>query len=112
MKAGGVDIEDMAAHVLAESRQASGYAQRLAEMRPLDRSVLRAILKNTSLYSEDSRNMLSAEIGLEGEPLSTRQVQVAVDRLLAEQIIYQSGRGHYQIEDHQLAEWLLAIPDL
>lgn len=32
---------------------------------------------------------------------------MAVDRLLAEQMIYQSGRGRYEIEDHQLAEWLL-----
>lgn len=111
MKAGGVDIEAIAAHVLAESHQASGYAQRLAQMRPLDRAVLGAIVANMALYSEDARCQLSAEIGLEGEPLSARQVQVAVDRLLAEQVIYQSGRGRYQIEDQQLAEWLLAVAD-
>jgi hypothetical protein len=107
MKAGGVDIEDVARHVLDESRQASGYAQRLMDMRPLDRAVLRAVVAQMPLYSEESRSQFSAAIGIEGEPLSARQVQVAVDRLLAEQMIYQSGRGRYEIEDHQLAEWLL-----
>ncbi len=78
-------------------------------MRPLDRVVLNAVLKNLPLYSDESRSKFSSEIGIEGEPLTARQIQVAVERLLSEQIIYQSGRGQYEIEDHQLAEWLLMI---
>jgi len=112
MKSGGIDIEDVARHVLEESHQASGYVQRLAAMRPLDRVVLRAVLKNLPLYSDESRSKFSTEIGIDGEPLSARQVQVAVERLLAEQVIFQSGRGRYEIEDHQLAEWLLTQYDL
>jgi hypothetical protein len=107
MKAGGVDIAGVTQQVLEESRKAAGYVQRLADMRPLDRAVLNAVVMNLPLYSDESRSKMSSEIGIEGEPLSARQVQVAVERLLADQIIYQSGRGRYDIEDQQLAEWLL-----
>jgi hypothetical protein len=110
MKAGGVNIAEVAQQVLKESRLASGYAQRLREMRPLDRAVLRAIAERLPLYADESRGKFSSEIGLEGETLSARQVQVALQRLIAEQLIYQTGRGQYEIEDHQLAEWLLAVP--
>ena len=110
MKTGGVDIDRVAQHVLEETQEASGYARRLQAMRPLDRAVLRAVVARMPLYADDSRSKFAAAIGVEGEPLSARQVQVAVDRLLAEQIIYQTGRGQYAIEDHQLAEWLLASP--
>jgi hypothetical protein len=106
MKTGGVDIAGVAQHVLEESREASGYIQLLASMRRLDREVIRAIVCGTSLYTDEARSRFAAAIGVEGEPLSARQVQVAVDRLLSEQIIFQSGRGQYEIEDHQLAEWL------
>jgi hypothetical protein len=109
MKAGGVDIAEVARRVLEESRLASGYAQRLLEMRPLDRAVLRAVAERLPLYADESRSKFSSEIGIEGESLSARQVQVALERLLAEQLIYQVGRGQYEIEDHQLAEWLLAV---
>lgn len=108
MKTGGVDIDYVARHVLDESREAAGYAQRLEAMRPLDSEVLRAVAARMSLYSDESRSKFSAAIGVEGEPLSARQVQVAVDRLLADQVIYQIGRGLYEVEDHQFAEWLLA----
>ncbi|HAT31309.1 MAG TPA: hypothetical protein DCW29_10795 [Janthinobacterium sp.] len=112
MKMGGTDIGGVARRVLAESRDASGYAQRLLQMRPLDRAVMRAIIARAPLYNEDTRARLAQALGIEGEPLTARQVQVAVERLLAEQIIYQAARGVYEIEDHQLAEWLAAEPDL
>ncbi|NVM76652.1 hypothetical protein FHW83_002453 [Duganella sp. SG902] len=109
MKSGDTDIEEVARHVQVESHQAAGYAPRLAAMRPLDRVVLNAVLKKMALYSDESRSKFSTEIGIEGELLTARQIQVAVERLLSEQIIYQSGRGQYEIEDHQLAEWLLMV---
>ena len=112
MKSGGVDIERVARVVLAESRDASGYAQRLQQMRPLDREVIRAVVARTPLYTEATRRALAQAIGIDGEPLSARQVQVAVERLIAEQIIYQAERGVYQIEDDQLAEWLQSTPDV
>jgi uncharacterized protein YukE len=112
MKMGGTDIAAVAQRVLAESRDASGYLQRLLEMRPLDREVLRAVLARVPLYTEATRRRLAQTVGIDGEPLTTRQVQVAVERLLSEQIIYQAERGVYEIEDHQLAEWLAASPDL
>jgi hypothetical protein len=74
--------------------------------------VIRVIVARAPLYSDDTRSRLALAIGLEGEPLSARQVQVAVERLLAEQIIYQVSRGVYEIEDHQLGEWLLAAPQM
>jgi hypothetical protein len=82
------------------------------EMRPLDREVIRVIVARAPLYTDETRTRLALAIGLGGEPLSARQVQVAVERLLAEQIIYQVGRGVYEIEDHQLGEWLLAAPQM
>jgi uncharacterized protein len=112
MKMGGTDILSVAQRVLAESRDASGYAQRLMEMRPLDREVIRAIVARTALYTEETRSKLARAVGIDGEPLTARQVQVAVERLLAEQIIYQADRGVYEIEDHQLAEWLQDAPEL
>lgn len=112
MKMGGTDIRGVAQHVLAEARAASGYAERLRHMRALDREVIRAVVHRAPLYNADTRTRISHAIGIEGEPLTARQVQVAVDRLLAEQIIYQQARGVYEIEDHQLAEWLLAAPDI
>ncbi len=112
MKMGGVDIAGVAQGVLAEAREASGYAQRLMEMRPLDREVIRVIVARAPLYTDETRTRLALAIGLGGEPLSARQVQVAVERLLAEQIIYQAARGVYEIEDHQLGEWLMAAPQM
>ena len=112
MKRGGTDIGTVAQHVLAESRDASGYVQRLLDMRPLDRAVLRAILGRVPLYGEDTRRGLAEAVGIEGEPLTTRQVQAAVERLVAEQIIFQAQRGVYEIEDEQLAQWLAAAPGL
>lgn len=112
MKLGGTDIGAVAQRVLAESRDASGYMQRLMEMRPLDREVLRTVLAREPLYTDVTRRKLAQAVGIEGEPLTTRQVQVAVERLLAEQIIYQAERGVYQVEDDQLAEWLAATPGL
>ena len=112
MKMGGTDIAAVAQRVLEESREASGYAQRLMEMRPLDREVIRAIVARAPLYSDDTRSRLARAVGIEGEPLSARQVQVAVERLLSEQIIYQAARGVYEIEDHQLAEWLMSAPQM
>ncbi|NVD96972.1 hypothetical protein [Massilia sp. BJB1822] len=111
MKMGGTDILSVARRVLADSREASGYAERLMEMRPLDRGVIRAIVARQPLYTEETRRQLAQAVGIEGEPLTARQVQVAVERLLTEQIIYQAARGVYEIEDHQLAEWLLAAPE-
>lgn len=112
MKIGGTDIIAIAQQVLAESRDASGYVQRLMEMRPLDREVMRAVIERLPLYTDDTRRRLALAVGIEGEPLTTRQVQIAVERLVSEQIIYQAGRGVYEIEDDQLAEWLRAAPDL
>jgi hypothetical protein len=105
MKSGGVDIETAALHVMEQARKTSGYAQRFASMRPLDREVMRAIVARMPLYTTQSRSTLAAAIGIDGK-LSARQVQVAVNRLLSEQLIYQRGRGVYEIEDPQLAEWL------
>ena len=112
MKTGGTGIMEIAQQVLLESRDASGYVQRLMEMRPLDREVMRAVIARLPLYTEDTRRQLALAVGIEGEPLTTRQVQIAVERLVAEQIIYQAGRGVYEIEDDQLAEWLRAAPSL
>lgn len=111
MKIGGTDIGGVAQRVLAESRDASGYVQRLLDLRPLDREVLRAVIARKPLYADDTRRQLALAVGLEGEALSNRQVQVAVDRLVAEQIIYPAERGVYLIEDDQLAEWLKSSPD-
>lgn len=111
MKIGGTDILAIAQQVLAESRDASGYVQRLMEMRPLDREVMRAVIGRVPLYTEETRRMLALAVGVEGE-LTTRQVQIAVERLVSEQIIYQAGRGVYEIEDDQLAEWLRSAPGL
>ena len=112
MKIGGTDIIAIAQQVLLESRDASGYVQRLMEMRPLDREVMRAVIERVPLYTDDTRRRLALAVGLEEEPLTTRQVQIAVERLVSEQIIYQAGRGVYEIEDDQLAEWLRASPEL
>lgn len=112
MKMGGTDIMTISKQVLAESRDASGYVQRLMEMRPLDREVMRAVIGRQPLYTEETRRMLALAVGIEEEPLTTRQVQIAVERLVTEQIIYQAGRGVYEIEDDQLAEWLRSEPDL
>lgn len=112
MKPGGVDIGKVARAVLEESRDASGYVQRLLELRPLDREVLRAILTRMPLYSEETRRRLAQAVGIEGEALGTRQVQVVVERLVAEQVIFSSQRGIYEIEDEQLARWLSAAPGL
>ena len=112
MKIGGIDIIAVAQQVLAESRDASGYVQRLMEMRPLDREVMRAVIERLPLYTDDTRRRLALAVGIEEEPLTTRQVQIAVERLVNEQIIYQAGRGVYEIEDDQLAEWLRASPEL
>jgi hypothetical protein len=112
MKTGGTGIMDIAQQVLLESRDASGYVQRLMDMRPLDREVMRAVIGRLPLYTEETRRQLALAVGIEGEPLTTRQVQIAVERLVAEQIIYQAGRGVYEIEDDQLAEWLRAAPGL
>lgn len=111
MKIGGTDILAIAQQVLAESRDASGYVQRLMEMRPLDREVMRAVIGRVPLYTEETRKALALAVGVEGE-LTTRQVQIAVERLVSEQIIYQAGRGVYEIEDDQLAEWLRSAPGL
>lgn len=112
MKMGGTDIMTISRQVLAESRDASGYVQRLMEMRPLDREVMRAVIGRVPLYTEETRRQLALAVGIEGEPLTTRQVQIAVERLVTEQIIYQAGRGVYEIEDDQLAEWLRSEPEL
>jgi hypothetical protein len=112
LKLGGTDIGGVARRVLDESRDASGYVQRLMDIRPLDREVLRAILARVPLYADSTRRRLAQAVGIEGEPLTTRQVQIAVERLLAEQIIFQAQRGVYQIEDDQLAQWLAAAPGL
>lgn len=112
MKIGGTDILAIAQQVLLESRDASGYVQRLMEMRPLDREVMRAVIERAPLYTDETRRKLALAVGIEGEPLTTRQVQIAVERLVTEQIIYQAGRGVYEIEDDQLAEWLRASPEL
>lgn len=112
MKIGGTDIAAVAQQVLLESRDASGYVQRLMEMRPLDREVMRAVIERLPLYTDETRRKLALAVGIEGEPLTTRQVQIAVERLVNEQIIYQAGRGVYEIEDDQLAEWLRSAPDL
>lgn len=111
MKIGGTDIMAIAEQVLAESRDASGYVQRLMELRPLDREVMRAVIERLPLYTEETRTRLALAVGVDGE-LTTRQVQIAVERLVAEQIIYQAGRGVYEIEDDQLADWLRASPGL
>ena len=112
MKIGGTDIMAIAQQVLAESRDASGYVQRLMEMRPLDREVMRAVIARLPLYTDETRRKLALAVGIGGEPLTTRQVQIAVERLVTEQIIYQAGRGLYEIEDDQLAEWLRSAPEL
>lgn len=111
MKIGGTDIMAISQQVLAESRDASGYVQRLMEMRPLDREVMRAVIERLPLYTEETRKRLALAVGVDGE-LTTRQVQIAVERLVTEQIIYQAGRGVYEIEDDQLAEWLRSAPEL
>lgn len=111
MKIGGTDIGAVAQRVLAESRDASGYVQRLLDLRPLDREVLRAVIARLPLYADETRRQLALAVGLDGEALTSRQVQVAVERLVAEQIVYPAGRGVYQIEDDQLAEWLRDSPD-
>lgn len=112
MKLGGVDIMQVARQVLTESRDASGYIQRLLQMRPLDREVIRAVIESVPLYTEETRLRLARSIGIEDEPLTARQVQIAIDRLLAEQIIFPAERGVYEIEDQQLAQWLVSTPGL
>lgn len=112
MKAGGTDIVTVARHVLTESRNASGYAERFLQMRALDREVLRAILEGVPLYADATRARMALAVGVEQDGISARQVQIAVDRLTAGQIIYQSARGVYEIEDEQLAAWLRGFPDL
>ena len=73
---------------------------------------MRAVIERLPLYTDDTRRRLALAVGIEEEPLTTRQVQIAVERLVNEQIIYQAGRGVYEIEDDQLAEWLRASPEL
>jgi hypothetical protein len=108
MKFGGVDIMNIAQQVLTESRDAAGYVQRLMQMRPLDREVIGAVIERVPLYTEETRLRMARAIGIDGEPLTARQVQIAVERLLSEQIVFQAERGAYEIEDEQLAQWLLA----
>jgi hypothetical protein len=72
MKIGGTDIIAIAQQVLLESRDASGYVQRLMEMRPLDREVMRAVIERAPLYTDETRRKLALAVGIEGEPLTTR----------------------------------------
>jgi hypothetical protein len=65
--------------------------------------VVRAVVDKVTLYSDDTLAQFSKRLGVD---VTTRQVQGAVDRLLADQIIYRQDMGLYEIEDPQLAEWL------
>lgn len=112
MKTGGTDIVTVAQQVLAEERDASGYAERVFQMRPLDREVLRVILEGLPLYAEATRARLALALGVEHAAIGARQVQIAVERLQSQQIVYQAGRGVFELEDQQLAEWLRSAPDL
>ena len=103
MEAGTTDIIGAVELILQQSRINSGYAEQFGLMRALDREVVHAVVDKISLYSENSLNKFSRRLGVD---VTTRQVQGAVDRLLADQIIYKEGKGIYEIEDSQLAEWL------
>lgn len=84
MKLGGMDIMNVAHQVLTESRDAAGYLQRLMQMRPLDREVIRAVIQRAPLYAEETRLRFARSIGIEGETRTARQVQIAIDRLRPE----------------------------
>jgi hypothetical protein len=103
MEAGTTDILGAVEFILQQSRINSGYAEQFDMMRALDREVVRAVVDKISLYTEDSLIKFSKRLGVD---VTTRQVQGAVERLLADQIIYKEELGIYEIEDSQLSEWL------
>lgn len=103
MEAGTTDIVGAVEFILHQSRANSGYVEQFELMRALDREVVRAVVGKISLYGEQSLATYSTRLGVD---VTTRQVQGAIERLLADQIIYRQDMGNYEIEDPQLAEWL------
>lgn len=107
------DILVAAAEVLEESRFASGYIDILKKMPLLDRAILMMIMDREDVYSDEVRAELTAIIGLDpSNTITTRTVQYIVERLIDDQIIFQRGREKFEIEDHQLADWLDDEPAL
>src|ERR1700674_2952041 len=104
MKLGGTDIGELTRQVVRDSRDNSGYKERLLAMRLLDREVIMTVLRKQPLYADETRKRIGSALGL--EELTPGQIQVAVERLVAEQIIHSRDRGEYQIEDPQLESWL------
>ena len=103
MEAGTTDILGAVELILQHSRINSGYAEQFDLMRALDRELVLAVADKISLYGKDSLAKFSKRLGVD---VTARQVQGAVDRLLADQIIYRQDMGTYEIEDPQFAEWL------
>lgn len=110
IQANSVDIELHAKKAADETSDMAGVRQRMQELTPLDRLVLRSVIfttqearqsdrvVETQLFSKEARDVMGAELGLTPTP---SQVQGSLRRLMSDdmQLVVSKARGHYEIED-------------
>jgi hypothetical protein len=105
MKMGGSTILAAVHSVMAAAQAGAGHVQRLQQLRPLDRQLLLMLVEQVPLYSEDARTRMAFAMGID-EAIGERQVQVALDRLVAEHIVSAAEPDRYVIVDPQFEAWL------
>ncbi len=78
------------------------------QCKPIDQAVLQLLVKDheLGLYSEEARQIVGDEIGI--EQVTVKAVQNAIERLRNEQILYSLGRGQWEFEDPALKDWIMA----
>ena len=86
----------------------SDYSSIWNECKSIDQEVLKRLAnksKEGGIYSDNIRNELAGEIGVDS--VSVKSIQHTIDRLRANQIIYSVGRGSWIFEDPSFQEWIV-----
>ena len=105
-----LDIVSYARQASDETTEMAGVRQRIEELTPLDRLVLRNVVFSTQearklgrpvepqLFSKEARDLMRVELGLTPTP---SQIQGSLRRLMNDdmQLVVSKTRGQYEIED-------------
>lgn len=105
--AGIWDIEEGYKHFHQLVDVEADYSATFNRCKAIDQAVLKFIAYGTdeNLYSTENREKLAQDMGVDS--VSTTSVQRSLDRLRADQLVFNIERGKWVLEDESFGTWII-----
>ncbi len=96
----------VAAAARRRTRLLQSYAGEFNALPPLQQHLLRLLVRDEAGFQPFAAPTLAALTKGVGTPVTSSQIQTALDGLRKKELIWNSARGAYAIEDQDMAAWI------